>query len=41
MVYLNELDQYTSERVKRLAGGRQHATAQKPATIRSFPIAKP
>jgi WD40 repeat protein len=41
IIYLTELDHYVSERVKALTGGKQHAATQKPATIHSFPIAKP
>jgi len=36
---INELDLSLSERVKELTGGRQHATTQKPSTIRNFNFA--
>jgi WD40 repeat protein len=39
VAYLNELDAYVAERVKELTKGAQHPTTQKPATVRSFPIA--
>jgi len=39
VVYLTELDTYVAERVKELTDGAQHPTTQKPATVRSFPIA--
>ena len=39
-VYLNELDEYVSTRVKELTKGAQHPVTSKPTSIRSFPIAK-
>ena len=39
-VYLNELDNYTTDRVKELTKGQQHPVTAKPTTIRSFPLAK-
>src|SRR5207302_570344 len=40
-VYLYHLDGYVTDRVKQLTGGRQHPVTAKPASIRSFPLAKP
>ena len=40
-VYLNELDAYVTDRVKALTKGQQHPVTAKPASIRSFPLAKP
>lgn len=39
-VYLNELDLFVSERVKKLTGGRQHPVTAKPSSVRSFPLAR-
>lgn len=39
-IYFNELDTYVSDRVKELTQGRQHPVTAKPATIRSFPLAR-
>ena len=41
VVYLNELDNYVTDRVKALTKGQQHPVTAKPASIRSFPLAKP
>ena len=41
VVHLNELDLYTSDRVKVLAEGKQHPVTTKPTSIRSFPLSKP
>ena len=41
MVYLHRLDAYVTDRVKELTKGRQHPVTAKPATLRSFPLAKP
>ena len=41
VVYLNELDRYTIRRVRLLTLGRQNPIMAKPATIRSFPLARP
>lgn len=40
VVYLNELDLFVSERVKELTGGNQTPVTARPATVRSFPLAK-
>jgi WD40 repeat protein len=40
-VYLNELDTYVTDRVKKLSKGLQHPVTSKPASIRSFPLSKP
>jgi WD40 repeat protein len=41
VIYLNELEKYTSQRVSSLSEGRQHPIMAKPPTIRMFPLAKP
>ena len=41
VVYLNELDNYVTDRVKALTKGKQHPVTAKPTSIRSFPLAKP
>jgi uncharacterized caspase-like protein len=38
IIYIRELDQYVSERVKALTNGEQHPTTQKPSTINRFPV---
>jgi len=40
MPILSELETYVCDRVKELTDGRQTPVAQKPTTVRSFPIAK-
>jgi WD40 repeat protein len=40
-VYLHHLDAYVTDRVKELTKGRQHPVTAKPASLRSFPLAKP
>jgi hypothetical protein len=40
-VYLNELDTYVTDRVKELTKGRQHPVTARPASVRSFPLARP
>jgi hypothetical protein len=37
-VYLTEIDDYVTNRVKELTNGEQHPTTQKPTTVRSFPL---
>jgi hypothetical protein len=37
-VYLTEIDNYVTDRVKELTDGEQHPTTQKPTTVRSFPL---
>ena len=37
-VYLTEIDNYVTDRVKELTHGEQHPTTQKPTTVRSFPV---
>jgi hypothetical protein len=39
--YLNELDEYVTNRVKELTNGQQHPVTAKPTSIRSFPLARP
>ena len=41
VVYLNELDNYVSDRVKELTQGQQHPVTARPTSIRSFPLARP
>jgi hypothetical protein len=41
VVYLNELDNYVTERVKELSKGKQHPVTARPTSIRSFPLSKP
>lgn len=41
VVYLTELDDYVTQRVKELTKGRQHPVTAKPTSVRSFPLAKP
>jgi hypothetical protein len=41
VVYLNELDTYVAERVKELTKGQQHPVTARPASVRSFPLARP
>jgi uncharacterized caspase-like protein len=41
LIHLTELDAYAGPRVKELTQGFQHPVMAKPATIRSFPLAKP
>jgi WD40 repeat protein len=41
VVYLNELDNYVTERVKELSKGQQHPVTARPASIRSFPLSRP
>jgi uncharacterized caspase-like protein len=38
IIHIRELDQYVSERVKKLTKGKQHPTTQRPTTISRFPI---
>jgi len=40
-VYLHNLDSYVTDRVKELTSGQQHPVSARPASIRSFPLAKP
>ncbi len=40
-VYLQELGQYVSERVRVLSGGKQTPTVERPHGVRSFPLARP
>lgn len=40
VVYLTELDNYVSERVKDLSRGEQHPVTSKPTTVRSFPLSR-
>ena len=40
-VYLNELDEYVTNRVKELTKGQQHPVTAKPTSIRSFPLSRP
>jgi WD40 repeat protein len=39
-VYLNELDQYTAQRVKELSDDQQHPVTSKPPSIRAFPLSR-
>ncbi|HVK10735.1 MAG TPA: hypothetical protein VM597_18350, partial [Gemmataceae bacterium] len=41
VILFAELDRYTRFRVSGLSRGTQNPTAAKPATMRSFPLAKP
>ena len=41
VVYLNELDNYVSDRVKELTQGQQHPVTARPTSVRSFPLARP
>ena len=41
VVYFHELDNFTTERVKELAEGKQHPVTAKPTSIRSFPVSQP
>jgi len=38
IVHLHELDSFVTDEVKKLTGGLQHPTTQKPSTISRFPI---
>lgn len=38
IVHMHELDDFVTEEVKKLTGGLQHPTTQKPSTISRFPI---
>jgi uncharacterized caspase-like protein len=40
-VFLNELDQYTAQRVKQLTRDEQHPASARPPNIRPFVLAKP
>jgi hypothetical protein len=40
-VYLHELDTYVTDRVKGLTKGKQHPVAERPTSVRSFPLARP
>ncbi len=40
-VYLNELDNYLFERVKKLSNDRQHAVTAKPASVVPFVVSRP
>jgi uncharacterized caspase-like protein len=37
-VYITEIDNYVTDRVKALTNRKQHPTTQKPTTVRSFPL---
>ncbi|MBV8678774.1 MAG: caspase family protein, partial [Planctomycetaceae bacterium] len=41
VIYLNELDNYVSDRVKELTQGQQHPVTARPTSVRSFPLARP
>jgi uncharacterized caspase-like protein len=40
-VYSHHLDTYVQDRVKELTKGKQHPVTAKPASLGSFPLAKP
>ena len=41
LVYLNELDNYLFEQVKKLSNDRQHAVTAKPASVVPFVLSRP
>ncbi len=41
VIYLHELAKYINQRVRELSGGKQNSVVERPADVRSFPIAKP